>query len=313
MRTSDTSGRSLVVYGAIAANFAIAVAKFVAAFFSGSSAMLSEAIHSTVDTGNECLLLLGLKRSRKPPDPLHPFGYGKELYFWSLVVAIALFGLGGGLSLYEGIDHLRHPAPLGDPTWSYGVLGIAFVAEGASWIIALREFQANKARRMGYWKGFKASKDPSVFTVLGEDSAALLGIVAAFLGVFLGHRLDNPYLDGCASIAIGLILAGVALLLAYESRGLLVGESARPEVVSTINDIARNDPAIAKVGTVLTLHFGPEDILLNMDVQFHPGLPVEEAARAIDRLEADIQAACPDVKRIYVKAERAICETGHPQ
>ena len=306
MRTpesSESSGRQLVVYGALAANFAIAASKFIAAFFSGSSAMLAEGIHSTVDTGNEFLLLLGLRKSRRPADDMHPFGYGKELYFWSLIVAIALFGLGGGMSIYEGITHLQHPSEITDPFWNYVVLGVAFVAEAISWTIALREFKAKKGKGQSFWKAFRTSKDPAVFTILGEDSAALLGIVAAFLGVFLSHRLHNPYFDGAASIGIGLILAAVALLLAYESKGLLVGESTDPDIVRHIHDLACADPAVDAVQTPLTMHFGPEHVLLNMDIQFRPELSAHEVENAIDRLEKTIRTAHPRIKRIYIEAE----------
>lgn len=305
MRSSDeSSGRKLVVCGAIVANLVIAVAKYTVAYFSGSSAILAEAIHSTVDTGNEGLMLLGIKRSRKPADLLHPFGYGKELYFWSLMVAVGLFGLGGGMSIYEGIGHLRHPTTITDPFWSYAVLGVAFIAEGASWIIAMREFLDRRQRGKGLWRSFKASKDPSVFTVLGEDTAAILGIVTAFMGVFLSYRLRNPFYDGAASIVIGLIQAAVALLLAYETRGLLVGESADPEVVRRIRDLARADPAVADILAPLTMHFGPEEVLLNIDIQFRPEFSAAEVERAVDRLEDKIRSACPRVTRIYIKAKR---------
>ena len=305
MRTpesSESSGRKLVVYGALAANFAIAASKFIAAFFSGSSAMLAEGIHSTVDTGNEFLLLLGLRESRRPADEMHPFGYGKELYFWSLIVAIALFGLGGGMSIYEGITHLQQPSDTTDPFWNYVVLGVAFVAEATSWTIALREFKA-KGKGQSFWKAFRTSKDPSVFTILGEDSAALLGLVVAFLGVFLSYRLNNPYFDGAASIGIGLILAAVALLLAYETKGLLVGESTDPDIVRHIHDLARTDPAVDAVRTPLTMHLGPEQVLLNMDIQFRPELSAHDVENAIDRLEKTIRAAHPQIKRIYIEAE----------
>jgi cation diffusion facilitator family transporter len=304
MRTSDeSSGRHRVVYAAIAANLVIAVAKYMAAFFSGSSSMLAEAIHSTVDTANEGLLLLGLKRSQKPADALHPFGYGKELYFWSLVVAIALFGLGGGMSIYEGLSHLQHPNDITNPVWNYAVLGVAFVSEGISWTIALREFRHKKKPGKGFWRGFKTSKDPSVFTVLGEDTAALLGLVAAFLGVFFSHRLHDPVYDGAASIVIGLILAGIAFLLAYESRGLLVGESADPEVIRNIRELACGDPAVKDIGRPLTMHFGPEEVLLNMDIRFRRHLTAAEVESAVDRLERKIRSAYPQIRRIYIEAE----------
>lgn len=294
--------RPVAVYGAIAANLLIAVTKFLAAWATGSSAMVSEGIHSVVDTGNELLLLLGLRRSRRPPNAKHPFGYGQELYFWSLIVAVVLFGIGGGMSVYEGLLHLLHPTPPGDPFWNYVVLAIDAVAEGSSWLLALREFRREKLSG-SFWRALRASKDPSVYTVLAEDSAALLGILVAFAGIYLGHRLHNPYLDGAAAILIGLILSAVAVFLVYESRGLLLGESADPQVVARIGELARADAAVVGVGTPLTMHFGPEEILLNLEVEFRPELPATEVVRAIDRLEEAIRREFPAIRRIFVESE----------
>jgi len=300
---SGSSERPITVYGAIAANAVIAVSKFAAGIISGSSAMLSEGIHSVVDTGNELLLLLGIHRSKKPADSLHPFGYGKELYFWSLIVAILLFGLGGGMSIYEGISHLRHPAEIRDPTWNYVVLGIAFVAEGTSWAIALKKLLEKKKEGQGLWQALRASKNPAVFVVLAEDSAALAGILVAFLGVLLGHRLRNPYLDGAASIVIGLILTAVAGFLAYESRDLLVGESADEDVVQSIRKLAEADPAVVGVSRPLTMHFGPDQVLLNLDIEFRPNLSARDVTAAVDRLETNIRKERPSIKRIFIEAE----------
>jgi cation diffusion facilitator family transporter len=293
--------KPLAIYGAMGANLLIAVTKFVAAGFTGSSAMLSEGIHSTVDTGNQLLLLLGLKKSRKPPDANHPFGHGKELYFWSLIVAVALFGIGGGMSVYEGITHLIHPNPLEDPTWNYATLGLAFVFESVSWWIALKELREQIGDK-GLWRSLRRSKDPSVVTVFFEDSAALAGLIVAFLGVFLGHRLNSPTADGVASIAIGLILAAVAVFLVRESKGLLLGESADPAVVRDIHDMARSLPAVADVRYPLTMHFGPEEVLLNLEIDFRPGLPPGEITQAINRLEREIQEKHPQFKRIFIEA-----------
>jgi cation diffusion facilitator family transporter len=301
--SSQSPERPITVYGAIAANAVIGVSKFAAGIISGSSAMLSEAIHSVVDTGNELLLLLGIHRSRKPADELHPFGHGKELYFWSLIVAILLFGLGGGMSIYEGISHLRHPAVIKDPTWNYVVLGVAFIAEGTSWAIALNKLLKRKKAGQGIWDAVRASKNPAVFVVLAEDSAALLGIVVAFLGVLLGHTLSNPYLDGAASIIIGLILATVAGFLSYESRDLLVGESADADVLQAIRRLAEADPAVVGVSRPLTMHFGPEQVLLNLDIEFRPDLSASEITAAVDRLEAGIRKERPSIKRIFIEAE----------
>lgn len=299
---SDASENPVVVYAAIAANLIIAAAKFVAAYFSGSSAMLSEGIHSLVDTGNESLLLLGIQRSRKPADDLHPFGHGMELYFWSLIVAIALFGIGGGMSFYEGVTHLQHGVAVADPRWSYAVLAIAFVAEGTSWTIALRRLLKERQGR-SLWHTIRYSKDPSVYTVLAEDSAALLGVVVAFLGVFIGHRFKVPYADGGASIVIGMILAAVALFLAYESRSLLMGESADTRVVQRIRKLAQADPAVLHVLRPLTMYFGPREVLLNLEVEFQPDLSAHEVAAAVDRLESQIRHEEPAIKRIFIEAE----------
>ena len=290
------------VYAAAGANFIIAVTKFVAAGVTGSSAMLSEGVHSVVDTGNQLLILLGIRRSTRPADDRHPFGYGKELYFWSLIVAMLLFGIGGGISFYEGVRHLRHPSEMGDPTWNYVVLGIAVVVEFFAWWIALRALLATRGER-SVWRALRESKDPAVFIVLGEDTAAMLGLVVAFLGVFLGHQLDMPILDGIASLVIGVILALVAVFLAYESKGLLLGESADVGVVQGVRALAERDPAVERVGRPLTMHLGPRQILLNLDVQFRSELSAAEVTGAVDRLEQAIRAEYPDVKRIFLEAE----------
>ncbi|MGI9175019.1 MAG: cation diffusion facilitator family transporter, partial [Rhodothermales bacterium] len=210
------------IYAAIVGNFAIAITKFIAAGISGSSAMLTEGIHSLVDTGNGGLLLFGLHRSRRPADEQHPFGYGKEVYFWTLMVAVLIFGLGGGISIYEGIQHMLHPEPIGDPTLSYIVLALAIVFEGIVWFIAWREF--NRLRGdVSSWRFIRATKDPTLFAVLFEDTAALLGLVVALVGIFLSRQLEMPILDGAASVVIGVILCVTATLLLKESKGLLVG------------------------------------------------------------------------------------------
>jgi cation diffusion facilitator family transporter len=300
---SDSSESPIVIYGALVANLVIAATKFVAAFFSGSSAMLSEGIHSIVDTGNELLLLLGLKRSRKPANESHPFGYGKELYFWSLIVAMLIFGLGGGMAIYEGITHLSHPGEMGDPAWSYVVLAIAFVAEGTSWIIALRAFLTEKESHESFWHALRTSKDPSVYTVMVEDAAALAGIVVAFIGIFLGYHFHNQYFDGMASLMIGTILAGVSVFLAYESKSLLVGESTDVQVVRHIRALAAADPWVKEVRRPLTMHLGPRRVLLNIGIVFHAHLSAVDLASVIDRLETRIRQAHPEVQHIFIEAE----------
>jgi cation diffusion facilitator family transporter len=293
----------LVVYAAAAANLGIATTKFIAASVSGSSAMLSEAIHSLVDTGNELLLLVGLRRSEREPDEQFPFGYGKELYFWSLIVAVMLFGVGGGMAFYEGITHLRNPQPLEDPFWAYVVLAVATAFEGASFIIALREFRRRPGPASLFAK-VHVSKDPSVFTVLIEDMAALLGLFVAFLGVFLGHLLHNPYIDGAASLGVGLILAAAAFGLAYESRSLLVGEAASPRTVQDIRDIVSHDESVQAVRAPLTMHLGPQDILLNVEVEFRDGLSAADESAAVARIEDAIRARHPEVTRIFIEGQR---------
>ena len=298
---SGSSGPPITIYGAVAANFIIAVAKFVAAGFTGSSAMLSEGIHSVADTGNQLLLLLGLRRSRVPPDELHPFGHGKELYFWSLIVAIVLFGVGGGMSLYEGIIHLQHPVPIDNPIWNYTVLTIGVIVEGAAWLIALREILKVQAEGESLWQAIRRSKDPTVFTVLGEDSAALAGLLVAFLGVFLAQQLNMPALDGVASILIGTILIIVASFLAFESRDLIIGECATPTVVTGIRRVIEEDPAVSSVERLLTMHLGPRNVLVATEVRFDPELSVPTVEAAMDRLEAKIHETHPMVGQIFIE------------
>ncbi|MBU1822060.1 MAG: cation diffusion facilitator family transporter [Bacteroidetes bacterium] len=300
------------IYAAIGANLAIAVSKFIAAGFTGSSAMLSEGIHSVVDTGNGLLLLHGIKKSQKAPDDKHPFGHGKELYFWSLIVAILIFSIGGGMSFYEGIAHIRHPQPLTDPTWNYVVLGMAAVFESIALYLALKQFNATRRRGQSFMKSLRESKDPSNFAVIFEDTAALLGLVVAALGVFLGHQLNNPYLDGAASLVIGLILSAIAIFLAYESKGLLIGEGADPEVLESLNKLIREDPAIMNARPPLTMHFGPNEIFLALDVNFQPELTAVEVEETVVKLEKRIRQEHPDVWRIFIEA-RALSSDRKPQ
>lgn len=293
------SGFALVA--AILANAAIAVTKFAAAFVTRSSAMLSEGIHSVVDMGNGGLLLFGVRQSRRPPDREHPFGHGKDLYFWTLIVAVSVFALGGGASTYEGITHILHPEPLTNATWNYLVIGAAAVFEGWSQYVALREFRQARGGR-GTLDAIRHGKDPSLFLVLIENSAALAGLAVAFVGVLLGHVLNNPYIDGAASIVIGLILMTAAIYLMSDARGLLIGESGDPEMVAHIARLATGDDDVTDVGEVLTMYLGPHDALLNLDVVFRPDLTAEEMRAAIDRIERDVSAAYPEVTRIYVEA-----------
>ncbi|HEX7005280.1 MAG TPA: cation diffusion facilitator family transporter [Trueperaceae bacterium] len=299
-------GSTGAVYAALAANFGIAVVKFVAAVFTGSSAMFSEGIHSLVDTGNQGLILLGIKRGRKPADREHPFGHGKELYFWSLIVAMLLFSLGGGLAIYEGIHHITAPPAedTGGPLWNYVVLGIALVFESFAWVMAYRTLTA-ESNGESFLGAVRSSKDPAVYTVLAEDTAAGLGLVIAFLGVYLSHALDMPVLDGVASLLIGIMLAGVAVFLVVESRGLLIGERADPATVEGVKRIASREPNVDTVHEVLTMHLGPNDILVNFDISFAEGTSSVEAARTIGRIEAEIRQAYPKVDRIFIEATEA--------
>lgn len=290
------------VYAALAGNALIAVTKFAGAAVTGSSAMMSEGIHSAVDTGDQLLLLVGMKRSKRPADAEHPFGHGKELYFWSLIVAVLIFGVGGGISAYEGILHVLHPTPLEDAKWNYVVLGCAFVFEGISFGIGLRSFWKQKGDEP-FWPALRNSKDPTVYTVVAEDAAALVGIVVAFGGVYASHALHMPTLDGVASIIIGLLLAGVAAVLIYESRGLLIGEAVEARVASEIRKMARDHPAVTSVSQPMTMYFGPENILLNLDVEFHPKRTLGEVVNAIDEIERKIRGRYPAVKRVFIEAK----------
>jgi len=294
----------VAIYGAIAANVAIAVTKFVVAGITGSSAMLSEGIHSAVDTFNGVLLLVGLKLSQRPATPEHPFGHGKELYFWGLIVAVLIFGLGGGLSFYEGVQHVRHPEPMHDPMWNYIVLGAAAVFEGASFAIALRQF-LKQAGDTPFWEALHRSKDPTTYTVLAEDAAALVGLLVAALGIALSQRLEKPELDGAASLVIGLLLAAVAVALVWESRGLLIGEGIRPETARAIRSIALAQPKVRDVGRILSMYVGPDDVLVTMDLDFDEGTAAADAAAAIAAIELQVRERYPMIKRLFIEAGAA--------
>ncbi|WGT64835.1 cation diffusion facilitator family transporter [Variovorax paradoxus] len=294
----------VAIYGAIGANVAIAATKFVVAGITGSSAMLSEGIHSAVDTFNGVLLLVGIRLSQRPATPEHPFGHGKELYFWSLIVAVLIFGLGGGVSFYEGIQHIRHPEPMRDPTWNYVVLALAFLFEGTSFLIALRQFRA-QARGRPFWRALEQSKDPTTYTVLAEDSAALMGLAVAALGIYLSHRLKLPQLDGAASVVIGLLLAGVAVLLIGQARGLLIGEGIRPETARAIRSLAMAQPSVSDVGHVLSMYIGPDEVLAIVDVNFKEGTATGEAAEAISAIERQVRARFPMIRRLFIEASEA--------
>jgi cation diffusion facilitator family transporter len=293
-----------VIYAALAGNALIAVTKFVAAGITGSSAMLAEGIHSVVDTGNQGLMLLGNARANKPADEKHPFGYGRELYFWAFVVAILIFAVGSGVSLYEGIHKTLDPHPVTNPVVNYVVLLAAMAFEGWAFSVALKEFREIKGDRT-YWQAVKESKDPTVFTILFEDSAALAGLAVAFVGVGLGHLFGWPVMDGIASILIGLILGATAILLAWETKGLLVGESALPHVAAGIRGVVREEADVERLNEVLTLQLGPKDVLATVSVEFADGLPTGRIEQTVQRLDAAIKRAHPEVTRVYIEAATA--------
>jgi len=299
------TGSKKVIIAALIGNALIAITKFFAAVMTGSSAMLSEGIHSLVDTGNQILLLHGIKQSTKPADENFPFGHGKEIYFWSFIVAILIFALGGGISIYEGIQHLLHPSVIKNPMINYIVLGLAMLFEGAAWAFALREFSRAKGK-WGYIEAVQKAKDPSIFVVLFEDSAAMLGLLVAFVGVALTQYTGFLYFDGIASVIIGLILIGTAIWLAYETKGLLIGESANPHVVKGIRMILQTSPIIGQVNEVLTMHMGPDFILANLSVDFKNSITADEVERTIAALDQAIKQQYPQVKRIFIEAEKSI-------
>jgi cation diffusion facilitator family transporter len=290
------------IIAAIAGNIGVAAIKFVAATFTGSSAMLSEGVHSLVDTGDGLLLFFGLKRSQRPPDEEHPFGHGKELYFWAFVVSMMIFAAGGVLTIYEGVLHVKHPEPVQDMMWNYATLSAAFLFEGISLAIGYRQFK-KEIGKQAIWQAIRRSKDPTTFTVVFEDTAALLGLVIAFFGIWLSERLQLPLLDGVASICIGLLLAGVAILLGRECLGLIVGEGAEPEKLRRIRRIAESQSGIVRVRDLLTMYFGPETVLLNLGVEFRSDLTAQEVALCVDGLEAAIVREMPEVKRMFIEAE----------
>ena len=296
------SGSIKVIIAALIGNALIAVTKFTAALVTGSSAMFSEGLHSLVDTGNQILLLYGLSQAKKPPDEKFPFGHGKEVYFWSFIVAILIFALGGGISVYEGIQHLRHPSPITNPMINYIVLGLAMIFEGLAWSIAFREFGREKGGR-GYIEAVQRAKDPSTFVVLFEDSAAMLGLLVAFFGVALSQWTGILYFDGLASVMIGAILIGTAIWLAYETKGLLIGESANREVIAGIRSIVNAHSSTDYVNEVLTMHMGPEFVLATISVDFGATLTAEEIEIAVAEMDLRIRSQYPQIKRIFIEAE----------
>ena len=299
------SGSKIAVIAAIVGNLIIAVIKLIAASVTGSSAMISEGIHSIVDTGNGGLVMLGMKRASQPADENHPFGYGKSLYFWTHIVAISIFGIGGGMSVYEGFSHIQSVTPateMGDPTVAYIVLAISFLVEGGSFMVAMKQFLQAKGE-MSSWEFIQQTKDPSLYTVVLEDSAALLGLVFAFIGIFFGHLFNNAYFDGAASIAIGLLLMSVAGILSSRTMGLLLGEGVSPGELVDIRRRVESDPAVERAGDILTMYMGPHDLLVNMGVCFVAGTTAGQMHEAIHRIEADLKGVYPETNRVYIEVE----------
>lgn len=296
------AGSKKVIYAALVGNGLIAVTKFIASFMTGSSAMLSEAVHSVVDTGNQGLLLYGIKRSKRPPDEHHPFGYGSEIYFWSFVVAILIFGLGAGISIYEGVNKLLHPHPITNPMINYVVLGMAIIFEGVAWTIAYKEF--GKVRgNFGIMEAVRRSKDPTVFTVLFEDTAAMLGLIIAGVGIFIADQYGVEWADGAASVAIGIVLAGTAALLAYETKGLLIGEAASRSLVNGVRMIIGHEGSVLAINELRTMHLAPNEILLALSIDFRDDLTAGQVEETIHRLETQLKSKFPDIKRLFIEVQ----------
>ena len=293
------------IYSALTADLLIAVTKFIAGSFTNSSSMIAEGIHSLVDTINQLLLLYGLKRSRKPADQKRPFGYGRELYFWAFVVSIMIFGLGGGVSIYQGILHIIHPEKLGDPSWNYLVLGLSFIFEGISFIVAVKEF--NKVRGdLPWWKAIVKSKDPASFLVLFEDGAALLGLLIVAVLMFINYTFHLPYLDGVASVLVGVLLIFVSSILARESRSLLMGEGISSDTRKKVTALVEKDEAVVKVSTVLSTYQSPEEVMLMLLVVFKEELHTEDITIAIERIRSLIKMEFPLVEFVLIQPQARV-------
>lgn len=289
-----------VVIAALAANLAITITKFIAAALSGSTALFAEGVHSIVDTGDSGFILLGLALSKRPASREHPYGQGLQVYFWTLVVAMSIFGMGGGISIYEGILHVTRPHAIEAVTWAYGVLAASFVFESVSWVISWRGFREARNGR-GVWASIKRAKDPTTFVVVLEDSAALIGIVIAAAGLTLTRFFGISEADGIASILIGLLLVSVAAILGKETWSLLLGEAATPELVHSIRDMARNEPGIVDAHLPRTMHFGPEAVHVDLDVEIDPAMQAGELVKIVNQLEAKVRERHPVVHRLQVR------------
>ena len=298
MSAPTTSTRTLVI--ALLANLGIAASKFVAAAITGSSAMLTEGVHSVVDCTNQLLLMWGRRASKRPPDVFHPFGYGRELYFWSFVVAVMVFALGAGVSVYEGIIHIAEPEEAVSPLIAYAVLVVAFFLEGWSTLEAYRDF--NKAKgSLSWWQAIRRSKDPPAFIVLLENGAAMAGIIAAGIGLALSQLTGDPFFDGAASVVIGVILGVTACLLAYESKALLIGEAADPELVSALHDMVQSCKGVTAVGQVLTVHSAPDQITAMLSVDFDDDITARDVEALVWGIEVEAAQRFPMVRRLYLR------------
>jgi len=302
---------NLVLFGALTANLGIAIAKFIASSITGSSSMLSEGIHSVVDSLNQVLLLYGEHRSARPADKEHPFGYGRELYFWAFVVAILIFAVGAGVSFYQGYIHYLEPEKLTNPMINYIVLFVAFVLEGTSWFIAMRKLAASKGDN-GWWTAVRGSKDPSVFIVVFEDSAALAGLIVAGMGVWASHWFDAPRLDGVASMAIGVLLAMVALLLARETKGLLIGERADSQVIDRVRETVLQQEWVSGVNHVRTIHTAARQVFVAISADIVDDITVGKAETLIKELEQRLKADMPQLSSIYIRPEKKQDALGLP-
>ncbi len=298
----NTKSSKFAIYIALVANLLIAITKFIAGAFTNSSSMISEGIHSLVDTTNQGLLLFGIHRSKKPADQDHPFGYGKELYFWSFIVAILIFGLGGGLSIYQGILHIRHPEPIDDPTWNYIVLSLAMVFEGIALYIAAKAF--NKVRgELSTWAAIMHSKDPASFLVLAEDAAAVGGLLIVLICMYINQTFNIPVLDGVASLLVGLLLVFVSFILARESRSLLMGEGIAPDTKKRIKELVERDGSVTCVKSMISTYQSPEEVVLMLLVDFKDELDTTEITDAIHRLRDSIKMEFKLVKYIFIQPE----------
>jgi len=292
-----------VVNAALVGNLLVALTKVVAALLTGSAAMTSEAVHSAVDTGNELLLLYGMRKAARPPDADHPFGHGREIYFWSFIVALLFFALGAVVSIYEGVHHLRSPVAITKPIVSYVVLGLALVFEGGSWWVAFKQFRSTKGS-VGYLEALRRSKDPATFTVLAEDTGAVIGILIALAGTIGAQVLERPELDGMASIGIGVLLGVIAFVLARETKGLLIGEPARSELADAICTMARAEPGVQRSNGLFTVHMGPHQVVAALSVDFKDTLSALEVQRIVAALEDRVRKAHPEVVSLLIKPQK---------